>query len=128
MGRSERSERDSLPPNGGAPPPRKPATGGPAPPGKSGVHSAASCDRATRTAPIAATSTVAAPDGARWVPGERRPSPVHQGRAQLLPKPVRPPELSPQPPPHHPTPRNPREPTTTVNPAQVLWLLFGGGF
>src|SRR5690625_2449204 len=54
MGRSERSERDSLPPNGGAPLPREPATGGAVPSDESGVRSAASCDRATRTAPIAA--------------------------------------------------------------------------
>src|SRR5690625_446686 len=53
MGRSERSERDSLPPNGAAPSPRKPATGGPAPPDKPSVRSAASwLTRCTSCAPL----------------------------------------------------------------------------
>src|SRR5699024_2840641 len=50
----------------------KPATGGAAPPGKSGVRSAASCDRATRTAPVAAASAAAGPGGPRRVPGQTR--------------------------------------------------------
>src|SRR5690625_2200638 len=42
------------------------ATGGAAPPGKSGVRSAASCDRATRTAPIAAAHPLRVPGPWVW--------------------------------------------------------------
>jgi len=52
----------------------KRAGGGVALPGTCGVRSAASCGRASRTAPIAAASAVAVPGGIRWVPGKRHPS------------------------------------------------------
>src|SRR5690625_4313336 len=77
MGRSERSERDSLPPSGGALLSRRSATGGAVPSGESGVRSAASwLTRCASCAPLPqptpsgcpSPGVVQPPGGARsWV-------------------------------------------------------------